>query len=533
MQPAFHSEDNADARDAPPLDPPARAAGAVPVEIELKLLVPDSALPMLRQRLQAYGAGRTLQMQSVYFDTPARTLASQRAALRVRRIDEGSDPHGVRTRWVQTLKTGNTDTAMTRRGEWEMPVAGPRLALAALADTPLPQLLGDPAPRLAAVFRTRFARELREVRLGSALIELALDQGHVMSGRRREPLCELELELREGGSAAVYELALALIGSGRDALPLLPCVHSKAARGYRLADRSPPSPSAAGAEEFAAVLRPGMDSQQAARRLVEHGVNRVLANVDGAAAGEDLEFVHQSRVALRRTRSALRLLGVARQPTDPVARDLRWMAERYGDLRDWDVLATHWLPELAGAIDMADHPDWARLMARAERRRRLSRRRLGAALSSARFARVAVRLLQWAHVPAAGAASPRLEGLAPTALQRGHRRILDIGDDLEAMSAQRRHRLRILAKRQRYALELLSTLGGGRAPVRTLKLLSRLQQTLGELNDIQVALTLMPSLTSSREILDRTRRWARRRVRRSLPKAASLLKRLRSRGYRR
>jgi len=497
-------------------------AGAAPIEIELKLLVPEASHAALRERLLAYGPPKALTIESVYFDTPGRLLLSRRAALRVRRIEVEGE-----ARWVQTLKTGNTDTALTRRGEWEVPVAGPRLAPSRLADAPLAELLGGARSQLAPVFRSRFERTVHEVRIGESVIELALDRGYLQAGRRREPISELELEMRAGDTAAVFDLALDLIGRGRAALPLMPGVESKAMRGYRLADRSVAIPAGAGAETFAAALEAPMDCSSAARRILELGVSRVLANVAGASIGTDLEFVHQSRVALRRTRSALRLLGAA-SADDPVARDLRWLSDRYGEVRDWDVLVTQWLPALGKAIGCEGQADWVRLMARAERRRQMRRRRLSQTLASPLFARTAIRLLQWAQAP--HAAGRELRTAAPSELQRGHRRLLAAGTRIGRLSVAQRHRLRILAKRQRYACELLAPIMGKRSTARSLKLLARLQQTLGEVNDIQVTLSVMPSLTSSRQILEMAERWARRQMRRSLPKAAGLLKRLQRQG---
>src|SRR6266853_763732 len=92
-----------------------------PLEIELKLAVPDAAREALRQRLAAYGSQPMLTLDSVYFDTADRLLASQRAALRVRRIGNGPRP-----RWVQTFKTNDAPAALSRRGEWQTPLQGPR-----------------------------------------------------------------------------------------------------------------------------------------------------------------------------------------------------------------------------------------------------------------------------------------------------------------------------------------------------------------------------------------------------------------------
>lgn len=62
------------------------------------------------------------------------------------------------------------------------------------------------------------------------VIEAAIDQGFVVAGKRKEAICELELELREGAPEALLELAAELSAS----LALMPCDISKAERGYRL-----------------------------------------------------------------------------------------------------------------------------------------------------------------------------------------------------------------------------------------------------------------------------------------------------------
>src|SRR5690606_35359229 len=88
------------------------------------------------------------------------------------------------------------------------------------------------------LFSTDFTREYAEIAWGrgkaKVVIEAALDLGHVVAGKQKEAICELELELREGDPAALLELAAELAAS----LPLMPCDISKAERGYRLLDPS-------------------------------------------------------------------------------------------------------------------------------------------------------------------------------------------------------------------------------------------------------------------------------------------------------
>jgi triphosphatase len=506
---------------APPAAP--RQPHKPAVEIELKLVVPASALEAIRARLNTYGAQPPVPIESIYFDTADRRLALRQAALRVRRLGEGAG-----ARWIQTLKIDDAPGALTRRGEWEGPVPGARPRLPSLADSPLESLLGSRSVKLVPVFRTRFTRTARPVQYQGARIELALDEGRITAGRRSEGICELELELLEGPPSAIFALALDLIGRGRQALALMPAIDSKAARGYRLAQRLGDRPTGADAEGFSALMRQHRTNQQVARRVVGLGVQRVLANVRGAATSDDLEYVHQARVALRRTRSALRLLAVATAADDPVARDLHWMADVFGAARDWDVLLTQTLPSIREA-ESIDETQWARLIERAQRRRQLQRQRLRTALAGARFAITTLRLLQWADAPVAPTpAHPKHR--ARRAIQRGHERLTEEAQDLSGLSPKGRHRLRILAKRQRYALELLAPALPAGASARTLKLLSRLQQLLGEINDAHVAVALLPSLTRSREIVRQAQKWSEGILRRNLPRAQARLERLRRRG---
>src|SRR3546814_3032952 len=68
---------------------------------------------------------------------------------------------------------------------------------------------------LRPIFTTRVRREIVELSgTDSAgrlkIIEAAFDLGEIAAADAREPLAEIELELREGSPAALFELALAL-----------------------------------------------------------------------------------------------------------------------------------------------------------------------------------------------------------------------------------------------------------------------------------------------------------------------------------
>src|SRR5581483_8593889 len=178
-------------------------------EIELKLLVDPDELadfnkaPVIATHARNKGARKHLK--SVYYDTPDRTLRRNRLSLRVRQSG---------ARFVQTVKTEAQDDPL-RRGEWEASVASmaPDLALA----TPFipEQLRGElEAHALEQVFVADIRRHQRIVDLPSGTVEVAFDKGVLKAGDRSMPVSEIELELKGGSPAAIYELALRLAEHG-------------------------------------------------------------------------------------------------------------------------------------------------------------------------------------------------------------------------------------------------------------------------------------------------------------------------------
>lgn len=203
------------------------------IEREIKLALPrdqvDAALRLFEKR--AGTPGRAVRLENVYFDTPALTLARAKSALRLRHTPDV---------WLQTFKTaGVAQNGLHARHEWEMPVAGEALETDRLLhecnEAGVATALSEAAPALIALFRTDFTRTLWMLSVEGAQIEAAIDQGEItaeVNGEtRRTPICEIELELKDGDEAALHTLAAQLAAE----LPgLAPDNISKAQRGYRL-----------------------------------------------------------------------------------------------------------------------------------------------------------------------------------------------------------------------------------------------------------------------------------------------------------
>ncbi len=333
-----------------------------PLETELKLRLPAGAGEVLQRAAELRSASRgTVQLDATYFDTASGLLRQHGMALRLRRVGRG---------WFQTLKAAPAGQGgLSTRPEWEAPATlrqgVPRIDLSRLRETPLPALLTRhrATRKLIPVFRTRFARTLWEVDFKASRIEVALDRGRIeakLAGKRVvEPIAELELELKDGRADDLLALALRLAGRGTSGLALVPLVRSKAERGYRLAAGTPPVPTKASARGFVDRLERDLSSGAALRAVMAHGLSVLLANTEVLHDAHDPEFVHQARVALRRMRSALRLLD--RRHADfpeSLAKELRWVGQTLGAARDWDVLVGSTLPAMVTATAYsAPHPD--------------------------------------------------------------------------------------------------------------------------------------------------------------------------------
>ena len=204
----------------------ADATEAGNVELELKLALPRDRRNAIEQ-LPVFRAAPAQHLHEIttYYDTADLDLRQEGVALRVRRRGD---------KLIQTLKTTAADEVASNRGEWEWDVESDLPDVERLRDTPRADLIERLNGTLRPVFRTDIARTTRLLDgPGGARVEAALDEGHILAGAAREPVSELELELKSGSDpAALYHLALDIHAR----VPLSLAGDSKAARGYRLFD---------------------------------------------------------------------------------------------------------------------------------------------------------------------------------------------------------------------------------------------------------------------------------------------------------
>ncbi|HEU4351183.1 MAG TPA: CHAD domain-containing protein [Burkholderiales bacterium] len=457
------------------------------IEREIKFtLTPEAARRVVRQVRRA-GPWRRRMVSNAYYDTANEQLRRAGVALRLRRDGR---------RRLQTLKVEADGGGLSTRAEWELPAPGGRLDVAAFPREEILAATGLDVARLARKlqprFETRFARRSAPVIVdGATRAEISIDRGYVAAGERREPISEVELELKAGDTASLLRYA------GRLAKPLGLALEfeSKAERGYRLvAGEDSPLPRKWRRPKLAELATPS----EAFHAIFTAALTQAGANARGVAHGRDPEYLHQMRVGLRRLRSALLAFRdlVPKKAAQPLAQRLRGLMPHLGAARDWDVF-TEGLVHL-GTQEPERAPLIAPLLALARAKRGVARRRARMAAASPGLQSFMLRALRWVNAApwkdTAESAEGSLGAFAAAALDRVHRKSLAQAQDIDWADAERRHRLRICMKRLRYACDFFASSFAGAAARPYIKRLAALQDILGELNDIAVARRLLAEL---------------------------------------
>jgi inorganic triphosphatase YgiF len=287
---------------------PRIAETSVPLEVELKLALDAAAVPALLRHpaLRPLRRGRThtARVVSTYFDSPDFRLERADVALRIRRIGR---------RWIQTVKgppQADAGAGLHARPEYEWSLPGPSVDLARLAATPWKKRVAKAAKGggLVPCFTTDVERRTIPLEFpDGSTAEFCVDLGEIRApcgGRtRREPIAEIEIELKSGDAANLFRLALALAAE----LPLAVLTDTKAARGYALRRGLPRAvPSPVHAQDV--PLATDVTTADALAAVARGCLHQIAANAAGLVADDDPEWIHQMRVGTRRLRSCLGLL---------------------------------------------------------------------------------------------------------------------------------------------------------------------------------------------------------------------------------
>lgn len=510
---------------------------------------------------------KTTVNHDVYLDTPDFALLRRGLSLRLRRardrarLKQGGDMRGQETLLVtlKGLADGNDDRNVLNRLELEGPAAtgiafddlSRRLQVPTDADW-LPTEIREHLSGLGLLKKRQWRKGLRaylilqqsrikrigHTPLSHMNLEMSLDRVAVYAledgafdiQTADAPLAEfheIEFEALVNGAddAETYNRIEATLHD-LDREPALQGVTnltvSKLERGLRLwggldAERSPLDSVAsgfqfAGTTEMHAALREIWRTTLVELLLLEHGIR----------ADQDMEYVHQMRVSIRRARTAARFLGNGFKPKAlaPLLAGMRNLARLLGKVRDYDVALAN-LDEHAGSRNGSEKSDSKkaqkariRIRARRQKARRREYDRLIDWLDGKQYAAFIAALRDFCiaephpsslrRCDAQKPARTQVRHVFPALLMEQYTKVrlyeayllnhsakaesavaAENASGAHAISEESLHALRIEFKRLRYALESCRHL----LPEHIDKFLARLrkmQELLGEINDTSV-----------------------------------------------
>jgi CHAD domain-containing protein len=218
--------------------------------------------------------------------------------------------------------------------------------------------------------------------------------------------------------------------------------------------------------------------------LRQHLVS-LLRAMPAAQAGDEIS-VHQARVASRRLREALPVLGASAdaEALDRADKRVRRITRALGPVRELDVTLSL-LDELE-AKDRAPKRAIARLRAAVTEERQKRRRQMLEEIKPARLEKLRKRLVQVAAPERRSYASADAIGEAAGQAEYRARKLRAAIDRAGGIYlADRLHRVRIEAKKLRYALEIQRELTHSRSTAR-LNRLKHQQDLLGRVHDLEV-----------------------------------------------
>ena len=233
----------------------------------------------------------------------------------------------------------------------------------------------------------------------------------------------------------------------------------------------------------------GSSAAHALRWALANAFQRLVSHEPGVRTGEEPEDLHQARVATRRFRVILRQFRDVseRAWSDPLRAEVKVLSERLGAVRDTDVLEDRLRP-VVESLGPLDRPHGRTLLEGLARTRKNARDRLMRMLLSPGHQQLLDRMHEAVRSPqlteaCEGKAEDVLVPLATRAWRRVRTSIEDLGPQ---PSDRDLHRVRIAAKRARYAVNVIAPVVGKPA-LRFTSAAARLQDALGDHQDAVVS----------------------------------------------
>jgi len=259
-------------------------------------------------------------------------------------------------------------------------------------------------------------------------------------------------------------------------------------------------------------------------KYIRKQAKQLLAQLEEVRNPDDAEYVHQSRVASRRLRAALRMFRdcYAKRQRKAWQKEIRRVTEGLGEARDCDVQIEFLCKTLAEMTDPSCYSGIARMLVEIEK----NRERL-----QAKVVRAANRLESSGVLNEMREATRHFDldsdsdsdsdepcGGSPLCFEQCEQHILDCLNEMQSFQHSlddaedhpNHHAMRIAAKRLRYTLEIAGPVYEGRVDA-DIKAVKRLQTLLGDIHDCDVWVERLDAFA------ERERVKVNRRTKGSLP----------------
>jgi len=391
------------------------------------------------------------------------------------------------------------------RQEAAVPIARApkRLFVAELPDGPLRGALHDPVDVRALTPIARVGGQERVLRVlddeEKTVARIVVEEPSLDGGDRLP--ARLRVDPVRGYDKAAARVTRLL----EEALPLSAADASLCDEAVRRAGGTPGGISSRPAVD----LDPGERADRAAARISVRLLEIIELNLPGTLADVDSEFLHDLRVAVRRTRSLQRELRGVFVPDELKywRGEFKWLQTITGPSRDLDVYVLEF-DDFRDALPQRRRADVEPLRELLLRRQATAHRRMRSELSSPRTTKA---LQGWGEllvgleagtIDGPDAQTPIVE-LASKRIATVHRKMVKAGraihDETPAVAL---HELRKKGKELRYLLEFFTPLYPKKVIKPMVRSLKALQDTLGRFQDREVQAELIGSLADDVRAMD-------------------------------
>jgi CHAD domain-containing protein len=325
--------------------------------------------------------------------------------------------------------------------------------------------------------------------------EIAVDETSIPVGEDRPVrLSRVEVEVRPDAVARATPFVTALVAANR----LTEAGTSKFESALIATGQSVPSVAS---DLGSTIVEPEMSAGEVAFAVLRKQFAVIRTNEPGTRLGEDIEALHDMRVATRRLRAAMAAFRPFLTPRMLRFRDqVGWVAAALGEVRDLDVQLermhewrANFPPERAAALQAVEDV----LVAR----RRIARKRMLAVLDSRRYERLSRGFgsaLRFGPPKSFAPGRVPVLAVAPDMVERRYRRVRKDGDAIRKESPpEAYHLLRIEAKKLRYALEFVGNGIYGKPALDFSARVTAMQDVLGLHQDAYVAMDMLQEVADS------------------------------------